>query len=289
MITKPYQNECKNTQNNARALIFLQQNHCVTSTKLLCQLTKKIQQHRGFSTGFLSGEKSFFTLSQKLQRNIETTLNLLKTHNKSPYNTLSKEDINNINNGWKTISIDWKNDQISHNFEFHSHLIEILKKLIRHCAQEYLLRPKVHSSTSYPALIEMLFSQIPENTESLAIIRGLSTNITTTKTCTENNRSRLIFLLKSAQGKNNKLIESIKNLANDYKQIPSISTLKSHQNNFYAFSQGIHTNLINNSSTNENSTVLFRLSTTIIDAYWLALEQGLQAIDQFLYDHCLES
>lgn len=268
---------------------FLRQNHAIVSIKLLSQLTKSIQQHRGISMGFCSGELAFLPMAEQLQQSIGKLFNALELHNQASFITVAREGMANASNNWKTILVGWRHDKPIHNFEFHGHLIDGLKKMIRDVMREHLHHRLKHDTASYYKLLQTIFVELPDNIESLGKLRGLSTNAAIVKACGDDSHARISFLLGMIPEQNKKLLGSLQILLTNYPNIRSLQTLKQQQKTLHQLLINIQMNILDQSRITENSTHLFGLSTSIVDAHWVAMEQGIHLVDRLLYDDFIDT
>ena len=280
--------EAQNHQHDALAHLFMRQQDALSIIKLLCQLTKAVQQHRGASMAFLSGEESFLSLCQRLQNNVERVISILRLQTDRAESTMTSSALDNIANDWKTILVGWQSDQVLHNFEFHGHLINGLKQLIRSIMKEHLYNDSNLSNANHRAFLDLLFIQLPDNIESLATLRGLSTNVAIVKACGSDSHVRLSFLLREIPQQNEHMMQSINRLCEAHQTIPSIETIKEQQKNVLKFLLSIQMNILDSDDINTNSTHLFTLSTTLIDIHWLVIDDGLQVIEKRPYERFIE-
>lgn len=252
-------------------------NQCLTTIKLLCQLTRAVQQHRGATMGYLSGATSFHEKITALQASVEKILLLLNhTEGDQIFNPY-KNHLSHISNDWKTIIIGWQDDKVLHNFEFHSHLVNALLKFLRNYIKKQLLPHLNSSGVDYNPLLDVCFIQLPNNIESLAIVRGLSTNAAVVKACGQDSHAKLSYLLKDIPLKNKQLIEKTSHL------IPEMTIIKDQNIQLHKFLLSIQMSILDSREITANSETLFALSTDIINAHWSAIEQGIQKIDKLSF------
>ena len=271
------------TQNKAVVETFEMNTRCFTNIKLLCQLTKAVQQHRGATMGFLSGEPAFFNQIESLQSKIDKIFLLLNHLGDCNEPIIPIDQLNNIANDWTTILIGWRDDHLLHNFEFHGHLIDTLNKLIRYCMSTYILVFLDNSDENPRHLLDTILVQLPNTTESLAKIRGLSTNVAVIKACGTESHAKISYLLKAIPEQSKQLVHSLEHL------MPDITTIKDHQKEIHRFIITIEMSILNSTEITTNSSQLFAFSTEIIDAHWHVVDLGLQKIENLCYQQLLSA
>lgn len=264
-------------QNDALVYAFNQQQQCLASIKLLCQLTKAAQQHRGATMGYLSGEPAFLDQIERSQVSIGRILLFLHQLDNSRQASIPIEQLVNISNDWKTILVGWRDDQVLHNFEFHCHLIDTLNKLIRHCMHSHLLPHLNSQGQDQQLLLETLFAKLPTTIELLAMLRGLSTNVAVIKACGTDSHAKISYLMKEIPRQSKQLVQSISQL------LPDVTTIKNSQKLLYKFILTIQMSLLDSPEITANSSTLFALSTELIDSHWLVIDQGMQKIEQLSF------
>ncbi|MGI9294697.1 MAG: hypothetical protein ACR2PS_12005 [Pseudomonadales bacterium] len=232
---------------------------------------------------YCSGELSFLPQVENLQYTINRYFNTLEKHNSSEQCSISANALDTISREWKTILLGWHDDHVMQNFEFHGHLLDGIKKLIRTIMKEQLLQTSFNRGRDYRSLLETLLVQLPDNIESLGMLRGLSTNAAVVKACGRDSHVRISYLLKSIPEQNKKLLQSLNQIQELYPDLSSLQTLKKLQRKLHEFLFSIQMNILDSPEISENSTRLFDLSTSIIDTHWFAMEQGIEAIDKLLY------
>ena len=227
--------------------------------------------------GYLSGEPSYLDQITPLQISIAKILVFLNLQEIKQAPFIYHDQIANISNDWKTILIGWKDDKVLHNFEFHCHLVETLKKLLRNCMKEHLLPQLNRSGVDYQTLLDAIFIEIPNNIESLAILRGLSTNAAVIKACGSESHAKLSYLLKEIPFQNKQLIAHIGHL------MPELKTIKEQNIQLHKFLLSIQMSILDSEEITVDSSTLFTLSTEIINAHWFAIEQGILKVENLSF------
>lgn len=113
-----------------------------TIIKHLMKLVRPIQRHRGATIALLGGDKRFGENVSELTVHINKMIYMLNAINEKQNKVISQEEVEQIIYAWATISKDWENDNIIENFEFHSHLIEHLLRIISNYSQRMVDWPK---------------------------------------------------------------------------------------------------------------------------------------------------
>lgn len=266
----------------ATAEAFQRFNRGIYTIKLLGRLTTAVQQHRGSTMGYLSGEPAFLPRITRLQSKIARILQLLADLERKPGDGITGDTLLHIQSDWKTIVLGWQEDQILHNFEFHGHLVDALNRSLKHCMQAHLAPALAASTTPIGPRLETLFVQLPHTIELLATLRGLGTNVAVIKACGTDSHQKIAFLLKEIPRQHKRLLA-----AQD--AIPELHALKSQRQALYKFLLTIQVSILDNPEISVDSTFLFRLSSDVIDAHWHALEQGIQDVETLGYDLLLDN
>lgn len=266
--------------NEAKVKAFADKQRCVTAIKLLCQLTRAVQHHRGASMAYLGGEKFFMPQLERLQEDIHSILVLLKDTVGGC--ALSSDDLATLDDNWDTILVGWQQDQFMHNFEFHSHVIDELKKLLRHCRQALI--PETDQRQHLIQLLRFLLESLFDNIESMAKLRGLSTNAAVVKACGQDAHSRISFLLKEIPEQNQQIIAELNQLKPFYHHLPTLEQLKLQEKSLHRLLLSIQIQILDTPDITISGSSLFNLATDIINSRWHELGQGIQIVDQSIFD-----
>ncbi len=271
------------TEDEANIQVFL--NHCqrISITKLLCLLTQAIQQHRGASTAVLSGDISFLSLAVKRQENIQRMLSLLAHVNNDAAGVITPLAIDNIINEWKTILIGWRQDQLMDNFQFHSHLVESLHKLIRANMIEQLLPELSVEDEAVKPLFKVIFIKLPQLNEYLAILRGLCADVSVRRECGKSSKARIAYLLKLVRKESDGVLRLLEQVAATLKSVPAVDIITGQKKYLNRLLVTIEVTILESAEIHAHGGHLFDMATDIIDAYWLAIEQGIQQADHYVY------
>lgn len=264
--------------------VFLGRIHALTNLKLLCQLTKSVQKHRGASMGYLSGETAFLAITERQQASIERIFLTLELHNANDRASLSSREIEQLANDWNTIKLGWREDQILHNYNFHSYLIECLQRSIRSTLLGALQAHPEVPLIIEKSLLEIVFVTLPDTIEALATLRGLSTNATVVKACGSDTHMRIAFLCKDIPKRKRALLKALE--ANGNAQVKShmIKPIRAEQKNLQQFLLSVKMHILEGHSIELDGTQLFALCTEIIDTLWAVMDQGVQMMERRLAD-----
>jgi hypothetical protein len=261
---------------------LLESAQLLTAIKLLCQSTKAIQHHRGATMAWLSGEESYSTSIKLLQSDIQKIFNLIKHIQKTHPYTITEADLDNMTSNWNSILIGWTRDSVMQNFEFHCHLVEVLKRALRHCDKALIERlPHSHHNNE---LTSLLFNNLYDHIESLARLRGLSTNAAIIKACGQDSKAKLSYLLKDIPKQQQEIITYSQKLVPNFDVSPIFQLIESNEKDLRRLLFSIQIQILESSEINMDSYSLFQLATDIIQNQWHCLGQGIHLVDQFIFD-----
>ncbi|WP_101758377.1 hypothetical protein [Oceanicoccus sp. KOV_DT_Chl] len=270
-------------QNDATATAFHQQRLFLTTIQLLCRLTRAVQHHRGGSMAYLSGDQTFLNQLNQCQSHIQTLFSTLQLTQDF---TQLHEALINLANNWETIRLGWEHDGVMHNFEFHSHLLDEIKKLMRQCMQSLLTDSRINHR--HKQLLQLQLGQAFDNIESLARLRGLSTNAAIIKACGEESHARISFLLKVIPEQNQQLLKQYLQLKTEGFKIDGIEVIKQQSKSLNRLLLSIQIQILESDQININGSELFSLATEIIEQRWQALGQGLQLVEHNHFDSLIQ-
>lgn len=264
------------------SLDFYRHNQCITSIKLLSQLNQALQKHRGACMAFLSGDESFLPMVARLQKHIGHLLLVLNDGN-ARNELISCASLSNVNSGWQTILMGWQVDEILLNFEFHGHLIDSLKQALRNVMREHLMYQLSDRGKSCDSLLHTVFVQIPELIEQVARLRGLSTNAAVVKACGADSHARISFIIKEIPVQSERLLDVVEELQAVHGAVPQLQSLKVLRMELQRYLISVQVNILESERISANGVALFNCSTEIVDALWVAVEEGTTKIESLIF------
>lgn len=174
----------------------------------LIHLLADIQRHRACSLAILSGNDSFDKQVMSLHRKINGRLHFLNSQDELT-EVADPHEWNNILGEWKVVGYGWRRDNVLHNFELHSHLLEKILNMIRHTGR-WILRSGSYSEQMADhylghEVFEFIFTTHLYQIETFGKLRGLGTHIANSGFRDVENsidhamRMRIEFLLQCAK------------------------------------------------------------------------------------------
>ncbi|WP_019600884.1 hypothetical protein [Teredinibacter turnerae] len=272
-------------------LAFRQREDVLNLIHQINLLIKAVQRRRGLSLGLLAGEQAFRNRFEQLQSQLANGLATLEWFAKNTGDLLSPREKENLHLAWSTISHNWEEDQLSDNFELHSHFIEQLQSMLVSLARqlEPPLVPQLieqgDDDSSYPQqfkkieVLNFVARQLPEMIEQIAKVRGLSVYAASLGSVDFYNDRKLRFLLKYAREQSDKLrhqAERINELLNN--SFRSVGDLKNLELKLLYLLNTVEQDVLSGREIKTSSQQFFTLATEIIDVYWTVVNDGLMLL-----------
>jgi len=258
----------------------------------LNHLVQGVQRHRGISMGLLAGDKTFESELVSLQRQLEKRLSTFDVFAAQRDTLLATRDRENLHMAWRTIRNDWQEDNLSDNFELHSHFIEQLLTIILALAKRLegpLMKPASVSEVvgaardgAFPRelrqieLLAFVCSLLPSMIECMAKIRGLSTFAAASGRAEYLHDRKLRFLLGCAREQNEKLRHCAQRLQDVLDgELDALQVIGELETKFVHLMSLVEHDVLSGRAIHASSVQLFDLATVVIDKYWSIVDQGL--------------
>jgi len=267
------------------------------------QLIKVVQKHRGVSMGLLAGDDSFVDGFDALQNQVSRRLATLECFASAADGLLATREKDNLRLAWITIYEGWQDDDLSDNFELHTHLIELLQGMLVSLTRglEKPLSPELmeglggdernglgvspNEGQNYPKhfkqieMLNFIARQLPDMIEQIAKVRGLAVYAASLGSVDFYNDRKLRFLLQYARSKSDKLrhqAERIHTLLSG--ELASLQALKDVELKLLFLLNTVEQDVLSGMKIETSSQKFFSLATEIIDVYWAVVNDGLAHI-----------
>ena len=277
----------KTNQFSAGRDLYLGSLHWLHIIKLSAQLARAVQTHRGASIGVLSGQPAFLDQARQRSDEVSRIFSLLNYLNDQGKSREFNRDLVTLEQEWGVIRSGWASDGLMENYELHcnfvDHLLRVLRTTLKQKVFECLpdlLTPASASETEQrlsPEFILALFDNIPKNSESIGQVRALSTNAAVRKVIAEENRSKIEFLLRQVNSEYQEL-RMVFSAVDEYYTMP-----RGYHKQFRVFVKGVRSSIVEASDIVIDSSLMFDISTTIINQLWDVVERGFQEIERYSF------
>ncbi|GAB1258421.1 hypothetical protein NBRC116494_29230 [Aurantivibrio plasticivorans] len=266
----------------------------------LTQMVTAVQLHRGMSMSLLAGSEYFGEEIEQLQSQLRHQLTALEVFVEETGELLSDRDKECLHQAWRTITHDWRDDDVLDNFELHSHFVEELLNMISRLSDELklplsdqLISEQEHESTvTYPhsfkqlELLNFVAQQLPKVIEQLAKIRGLSSHAASIGRVEYQLDRKLRYLIESVRIQNEKLrhqssrLETIIN-----EEYRSLSDVKLFEIKLIFLFGRLEDELLGGQGADVDGPQLFKLCTEVINIYSKIADEGWQLVRRWIdYD-----
>jgi len=283
MKTKVVEINSAKRQAGAALHRYLAALHWIQVAKATAQLARAMQTHRGASIGLLSGQPAFESQANTLKREINKLLVYLDYLEHQAAGLQFSADLQAIKQEWEILNAGGSSHALMEHFELHSHAIERLLRLMRTVLAKKLddyvffnkegAEQKIYSSSLSLDFVYALFDKIPSSTETIGQVRALSTNAAVRKMCAAENRSKIAYLLK----KINSEYRELKMVFSTVDE--SFSLRRGYHKQFRVFHKGVSSAIVETENIVVDSSLLFDISTAIIDQLWGIVDRGYQALE----------
>lgn len=267
--------------------LVLQRTNAIFVIKTLCELSKVVQKHRGASIACIDGDEQFLPLVSHLQTQVRQIFEVLfQCEARQPM--LSEARLEAMISDWRTIQANWQQDSVLQNYEFHSHLIEVLRVLQRSSIDSYLLNTELSiNNPGFTQGVHTLFFDIPEYIELLAKLRGLSTHVLVSKNCDHDYAIRISFLRRTVQKESKQLNRTLKKMAEPFSDMQPLNQLSEIVPMLDEFLLRVDQSILERKKVRGSSRQLFVLATKVIEFYWQIVVEGFSILDRYVFDHYL--
>ncbi|MDX1696261.1 MAG: hypothetical protein R3208_21025 [Ketobacteraceae bacterium] len=268
----------------------------LTLVRSMLALVACIQRHRGATMALLGGDDRFAERMPHLQKEIALRIDLLMLE---PDPVVDRNDKDNILSAWKTIAHNWQDDAVLENFEYHSHLIEYLLRMVRARGELYLESlNRLGSLITDPEMLRNLgvlkfiaCNNVPDCFELLAKLRGLATHAAASHQCDAMTQGRIEFLLKELarltgvfDGKVRELTVRLQE-----KLVPGNTLAQAKVKRDYLV-ELMSNDIVEGKAITLDSEMVYRVTTEVIDTYYAysyAILSYLQSSLPDLVNHCM--
>lgn len=293
LVTESQENLCDPSEKTLSTATLLRLRGRFHETRLildqmrqLLKLTTLIQHHRGACMALLGGDSTFSTRQAQLQNEAKLRIQVLELDSEAAWSDISAAEIENLHCAWKTISHNWHDDSVLENFEYHSHLIDTLNKLLR-LSGESLGQTLIEGNASdegsaYGALqlISLVSKQLPELVERLAQLRGLSTHAAVVRQCDALTFNRIEYLQKKFRLEVVQLDQNLMGLSEGFRErLPTLQQFKLTQVKRDYYLEILTNEILHQNEITTSSEVIYGMASSIIDTYVALAMDGLDVIE----------
>jgi len=258
----------QNQQLRLKALDFI---------KALFEQVRVVQQHRAATNGALAGNPFFESKTRILAREVNSRFKELELQLHQTHEIFDIRQWSEIRNAWQTVHLQWRQDEVLENFELHSHLV---KQMLRYIAgiggkAEGLIQ----TNFQHQALGVYVFDELPCFIELVGQVRALGTSACAIGAMDAGSEMRLRFLMgqmnkqmvkikAQAQCLSKEALEITTSLINALLCEPKLERLLSM----------VQQDLLSGKEIATPADDLFTLSTSIIDAHYNVMSEGLRLL-----------
>ena len=264
---------------------YHRQSAALQTIRLLNQLIRSIQRHRGVSLALLAGDGVFIEDIGELQGQIERRISSLPVLCKD-YNSMTTAfEQENIRQNWVTISNDWENDALLENFEFHSHFVEQLIQMINRLSEclETPLCASEHGESQQASLLKLVCRRAPEMIEYVARIRGLATHAAVISECYESHRQKLRYWIQFGRKLNAEIVTHLETYSPSTRlEMGAMGQMKSYEFKLLLFLNTLERDVLAPKTIDTDANMIFRMGSEIIDAYVEAVKDGTRYLQEQL-------
>lgn len=287
---------------------YVRQVNSLTLIRHLNLLMIACQKHRGASLALLGGENAFERKLISLQSHIDWRVETISLFNRQFCEIVEAQQWESIRGDWQSIRTNWRNDSIQACFEFHNHFVESLIKLMWEITSNgyyFSLTPNLSQldplivdghidqgssgvnsfGREHHTLIQISMRLLPELIETIAKLRGLATHAAAKGECDNESQMRIAYLIQGLCAQKEKLATLSKSLGGELLTgLPALVEILLHEHKLDQIKQISRQEIMKNGPITVNSEELFDFATSTIDAYYKAIEAGVD-----LFQHKLDN
>ncbi|MCV2402376.1 nitrate- and nitrite sensing domain-containing protein [Marinomonas sp. C2222] len=232
----------------------------ISGTKLLIELIKLTQQHRGMHSGYLNGKSEFKEKLLPLAKKVETYYNdILTFEKKNDYpESLS---IHYLLKQWQRL-LNNKQIQSSESFQIHSGLIARQLDAVWDLADEFSLTSNQKEDIRNVA--QQLVKTLPELAESLGQVRALSVQVASKQEMSSDKKLQLLFTLGKIESHHKNLVTPLPSATN---------------NELTRFVAKVKQDIKTAELTEQNPDILFQEATKVIDDIFVFINSGFDDLN----------
>lgn len=273
---------------------YLRQLHALTLLRLLNPLLRAVQQHRGARLALLEGDDSFDARVLTLRRDIEARFEALGALNRRMGGPIACDEWDALRAAFAERVADGPAAQGLDGFRAHSRLVERLLDLMWRLAREanwffpvgrpYALGTLNGTETAPPALgnrdhhrmVKLAIRDIPELTETIARIRGLTTHALVMGSCDAAHRSHITGLLQACRHQHQQIRAVPRQLDGALlRRFPALTDTLLHEHELGRLLSQVDGVLIGEPVRDCDVHGLFDRATRVIEAYSAVIDEGL--------------
>lgn len=170
----------------------------LATCRALLALTAHFQQHRGMSSAWLAGDRSFASKLDSKAREIDALFESLRTvassESSKPHPCLTPNDLALFRHRWSELREKLASQTVEQSIAQHSGLIEQLLHWLAALGEA-----RVEALLGERSLVRNYASRLPALTECLGQARAVGMSVATRRACSAVARVRLMFLIVRAE------------------------------------------------------------------------------------------
>ena len=275
--------QLEHPQDPGELSVYFSHNNTLCLIRQLLPFLLTLQQHRGVSMALLEGCDSFDNRAIQLEKEIKNRFLAIDQLNQSFDYPIPVSQWQAVNNEYDALMSHWREDTPIASFEFHSHFIELLIKLIQQLSEPIVSYISKYSLNEHKKDIILLagitFQDTPRQIEVMAKIRGLVTFSTVSGYSDNTIRMRVKYLLQNVQQLKEEIISTLNQLSpQTLHTTPTLFESILHEHKISLLSQLINKEFLTKENITAESHHVFDTVTNIIDLYSAILDQCLSLI-----------